>query len=91
MFVQGLLPDAERGANTLDSARKGHEVVHGTQDEKHARWTRQAEDYRKEVARGTGKDAAYYVVAQMHCVSDRTVRRAVGWIEKTPDSPATVT
>lgn len=33
-----LLPHIKRGQKTLRAARKGHEVTHGTKEEKQARW-----------------------------------------------------
>lgn len=77
-----LLPSARRGDKVMSGAQSGHEAVHGTKAEKDARWTRMAKDFKRELERGTGKDAAYCIVAEKHGVCDRTVRRAVKQIEK---------
>lgn len=71
-----------RGVRLLESAREGHEKVHGTAEEKEARWRRYAADHAEEVARGISKEAAYHTVAQNHGVSDRTIRRAVEKVRK---------
>lgn len=71
------VPHIRRGVRLLESAREGHERVHGTAKEKAARWRRYAADHAEEIARGISKEAAYHTVAQNHNVSDRTIRRAV--------------
>lgn len=68
---------ALRGRNTILDAKRGHEEVHGTDEEKHERWAAMSRDFYAEVDSGTGKTAAYEIVAERHKVSSKTVRRAV--------------
>jgi hypothetical protein len=70
-------PLIERGAKVAAGAREGHEAVHGTAEEKAARWRAMADDYRKALAAGYNKTGARSLVAEKHGVSAKTVQRAV--------------
>lgn len=78
-------PAALRGRKVRTAARQGHETVHGTPEEKRARWRVMADDFRKERAAGKDKGAAEQTVADRRGVSERTIRRAVRWAETTSE------
>lgn len=64
------------GKKSLSGAKSGHEVVHGDEAAKRARWQAMIADLDAELSRGTKKTAAYAVVAEKHGVSAKTVQRA---------------
>jgi hypothetical protein len=73
-------PHALRGLDTVRAARAGNQAVHGTDDEKRARWQAIHEDWQAEKAKGTKKPAL--VVALRHGVSERQVYRTQSYLPK---------
>jgi len=69
-------PAAQRGYKTLAAARKGHETVHGTDEEKQARGRVYVEDHARFMAGGYTKTQADDAVASKHGCSAKTVQRA---------------
>ncbi|MBI1650112.1 hypothetical protein [Hyphomicrobium sulfonivorans] len=86
-----LEPDSVRGRKLLESARQGHQAVHGDETSKMALWDAMYRDYAAEIAKGTKKTAAAALVAEKYGVCDRTVRNAQKYISKRKslESPAT--
>lgn len=75
---QVLLPDAQRGAREIETSHKGIETRFGPEAKRIARRISRATAWQAEVQRGTGKDAAYSVVAEKHGLKcGQTIRRAV--------------
>lgn len=66
--------DRARGAKTIQSARGGHERVHGTKEAKEARWSEMYSDYLDALAKGRTKSRAQELVGLKHGVSSRTIR-----------------
>ena len=58
-------------------ARAGHAAVHGSAEEKLARWTALANQVTVEKARGLPTKAAVAIVAERHGCHEKTVRRAI--------------
>lgn len=74
--------DALRGAKVLESARSGHEQVHGTREAKEARWATYFQAYEKYVAQGLAKMTAYEEAAEDNHVSAKTIQRAVKFFSR---------
>jgi hypothetical protein len=72
--------DWQRGVDVDEGAQRGHAAVHGTKDQKRARWQPIYEDWQVEKAKGTKKAAL--VVAQRHGVSERQVYRTEYYLSK---------
>ncbi len=70
-------PDALRGVKLVESARLGHEAVHGTEEAKAARQDLYLGTYRQSLAEGLPRMAAYEAAAKKHGVSTKTIQRAV--------------
>jgi hypothetical protein len=70
-------PLIEAALRQRKAQRAGHIAVHGSDEEKLARWSAMAADFELERARGTKTMAAHALVAQKHGVSAKTVSRAV--------------
>ena len=69
--------DALRGVKILESARSGHEAIHGTEEAKTARRKAYLMTYNKSIANRLSRMAAYKTAAKQHGVSERTIQRAV--------------
>lgn len=73
-------PDKDRGVKTIEGASDGHEAVHGTKEEKAARW----EKYRNDCVTVSrehpqwGLTAIRQEVADMNCVKFKTIQRQTG-------------
>lgn len=75
--LEKAMPDAQRGRKIKTSASLGHAAVHGTQEEKAARWGKYLRDC-VDVARANprlGMTAVRQTVAEMNGVSLKTVAR----------------
>ncbi|MEQ9634839.1 MAG: hypothetical protein RLW68_02010, partial [Devosia marina] len=75
-------PDALRGEKVLASARDGHAMVHGNEEEKAARRATHVQAFEEEIAKGVPRMVAYENVARGFKVGVRSVQRAVSLASK---------
>ena len=70
------IPDVERGQKSINSAKKGHEAVHGSDEEKQARWKKYQDDLEQaHIDHPTwGIMALRETVAELNCVSSKTIQ-----------------
>ena len=71
------LPNIQRGVKIRRSAAKGHEVVHGTQEEKDRRWAGNCEAYDRAFAVTGQKTLAKEIAAERRGFSVKTIERSL--------------
>ena len=76
-FKEEFEPRTEIGEKIKQAGSKGHETVHGSAEAKMRRWQAQKQSFEAARKNGHKKTAAVQIAAEMHGVSERTIRRSL--------------